>query len=329
MFGGALTFGALFRYQNRILIWDTLILGLGLIILVNSRPFESFFILIPAACYALYITILWIKKDSWHKVLVQFLLPISAIIFFLFIWLLFYNYHLVGDPFKLPHAYWAPKNSPIKMIQMFQWSPQLPLFNKLLRFYNAFIGPILLITLFSVKSIIKGRETLFALIIAVMLFCISAIATKAWPHYTASIVCLVFLVITKGLIGISTFNFMKRPLGSFLVKAIVVGYIVSSIITYGFKVYDGKSYSWLIRKQRILDKLESDDNKYLIMVRYSDSHNVNKEWVYNRADIDNSDVVWARVLDPLENQKLFRYFKNRKIFLLQADSHSQKLFKIR
>jgi len=57
----------------------------------------------------------------------------------------------------------------------------------------------------------------------------------------------------------------------------------------------------------------------LIMVRYSEGHNIHDEWVYNGADIDRSKVIWARELDEEQNAKLFAYFKDRRIWLVEPD----------
>jgi hypothetical protein len=57
----------------------------------------------------------------------------------------------------------------------------------------------------------------------------------------------------------------------------------------------------------------------LLMVRYSEDHNIHDEWVYNGADIDGSRVVWARELDPEQNAKLFAYYKDRDVWLVEPD----------
>jgi hypothetical protein len=71
----------------------------------------------------------------------------------------------------------------------------------------------------------------------------------------------------------------------------------------------------------LAEKLQHSPGKHLIMVRYdNDDHNVHDEWVYNRAEIDNAKVLWARELDAEQNAKLLAYFKDRKIWLVTPDA---------
>jgi hypothetical protein len=57
----------------------------------------------------------------------------------------------------------------------------------------------------------------------------------------------------------------------------------------------------------------------LAIVRYSPGHNPGDEWVYNRADIDGSKVVWARDADAADNLELIRYYQNRRVWLVEPD----------
>jgi hypothetical protein len=66
--------------------------------------------------------------------------------------------------------------------------------------------------------------------------------------------------------------------------------------------------------------LQQDGESHLVIVRYGAEHSVHDEWVYNDADIDNSKVVWAREMDSERNLELMDYFKNRRVWLLQADA---------
>ena len=69
----------------------------------------------------------------------------------------------------------------------------------------------------------------------------------------------------------------------------------------------------------ILKKLDATPGKHLVMVRYTEEHPADNEWVYNGADIDGSKVIWAREMDPEQDEKLFEYYKARKIWLVNAD----------
>jgi len=69
----------------------------------------------------------------------------------------------------------------------------------------------------------------------------------------------------------------------------------------------------------VIKQLQATPGKHLIVVRYSEDHNIHDEWVYNGADIDGSKVIWARELDADQNARLFAYFKDRHIWLVEPD----------
>jgi hypothetical protein len=73
------------------------------------------------------------------------------------------------------------------------------------------------------------------------------------------------------------------------------------------------------------EKLSQTPGKHLIMVRYENNHNLHDEWVYNGAEIDTAKVLWARELDPVQNAKLFAYFKDRQIWLVEPDIDNMEL----
>jgi len=74
-----------------------------------------------------------------------------------------------------------------------------------------------------------------------------------------------------------------------------------------------------LERAAVLHNLETTDGKDLIFVTYSSDHDVNQEWVYNRADIDASRVVWARDMGDSENRKLMEYFRGRRVWRLFPD----------
>ena len=73
-------------------------------------------------------------------------------------------------------------------------------------------------------------------------------------------------------------------------------------------------------RARIEAELRQLPGKDLVIVHYGKLHNPFEEWVYNDADIDNAEIVWAREINPTEDQRVIEYFHNRKIWLLEADA---------
>jgi len=80
----------------------------------------------------------------------------------------------------------------------------------------------------------------------------------------------------------------------------------------------------LVRAQ-IVRELANQARPQLVLVRYGREHNLDWDWVYNASDIDHSKVVWARDMGEKDNEELLRYFRNRQIWLLEADAPSPKV----
>jgi hypothetical protein len=59
--------------------------------------------------------------------------------------------------------------------------------------------------------------------------------------------------------------------------------------------------------------------RHLVIVRYSSGHSPHIEFVFNRADIDNSRIIWARDMGEAKNKELLDYYPNRRVWLLQPD----------
>ena len=73
-------------------------------------------------------------------------------------------------------------------------------------------------------------------------------------------------------------------------------------------------------RARVVAELEGRSGQQLAIVRYSATHSVFDDWVYNAADIDKARIVWAREMNGPRNAELLTYFADRRIWLVEPDS---------
>jgi hypothetical protein len=65
--------------------------------------------------------------------------------------------------------------------------------------------------------------------------------------------------------------------------------------------------------------VKAHGGRHLILVKYGEGHNLTHEYVFNAADIDRSDIVWARDMGPEKNRELLEYYRGRSVWLWQPD----------
>jgi hypothetical protein len=84
-------------------------------------------------------------------------------------------------------------------------------------------------------------------------------------------------------------------------------------------------HDWSLRRAELEKWLTEQPTPQLVFVRYFPTHNVNFEWVYNHADIMNSQVIWARDLGTEHNKLLLKLVPERQVWLLEADRPEPQL----
>src|SRR5262249_62401942 len=81
----------------------------------------------------------------------------------------------------------------------------------------------------------------------------------------------------------------------------------------------------MLQRARIVSQLDATPGNHLVIVRYSPKHDAHEEWVYNRADIDGSKIVWAREIPGKDMNPLLDYFRERTIWLVERDGVPAKM----
>ena len=155
-------------------------------------------------------------------------------------------------------------------------------------------------------------------------------------HYLAPIAGLFFLFAGAGLLSLSTLRYRNQRRARGLSALILVSWLLSfgveaaNAIKEPLNARAGEyrvagADAFLNSRRAVLAQLGRDPAWHLVIVHYAPDHNVHLEWVYNRASIDESAIVWARDRGTQENLLLIQYFRKRKVWLLDADDEHPHL----
>jgi len=354
--GGALVLGAAGRIRRGARWRDGLALGLGLAILANSRPFEGMAFCIPTAMYLLWWLLGKIRtRDKLRTRTIQVFLPLLASMIVLGGFMAYYNWRLTGNPFLLPHVLFTET---YYSARSFLWQDAKPplhyhnaqfegLFNGWARDYyhkswadagrltkekfamlgDYFFNPAEWLLLPMVFFLFRDRK--MKLLLATLGVGMLGVFVVVWghPHYAAPLVCVVIALLVQMMRHLNTIEIKGRKVGALLVRVIVVTLLVTTLDRVLTRTCDeGLRRCWKnIERAQTAEELSYTAGKHLVMVRYYKNHDYHFEWVYNGAEIDSAKIVWARELDAAQNERLFAYFKDRKIWIFRPDEHDPKV----
>ena len=355
--GGALVFGALPRITKRAQARDAILLGLGIAILANSRPYEGFLFCIPAGLWFLWWLIGKTKARQSLRVRLQNVFsPLALVLVLTAAFMGYYNWRLTGNPLLLPHVL---NTRTYHTTGLFLWDhkkPEMHYHNQQFEdFYNdweranynntwADVGSVsaeklgrFAMTYFWIGELLLlpalpflFHERKMRLLIATLLLVTVGVFAVIWSnaHYAAPLTCVVFALTVQMLRHLRTMRIGARSVGMALSRVIVLLLALDTALYVSFRMCGPLPWTCQGDPSRsvIAEKLQHTLGKHLIMVRYEkDNHNIHDEWVYNGAEIDNAKVLWARDLNPEQNANLFAYFKDRKVWLVTPDSDNTYL----
>ena len=196
---------------------------------------------------------------------------------------------------------------------------------KLGRMWKFYLGPVLTIPLVMLPWMLKKPWNRLTLLTCGLLLVALLLTTWATARYAAPITALVFVLILQAMRYLRLWGWRHRPTGRFIVRAIPILYIASFIVSFVPLFQIDPANAWSLQRAQTIEQLKADGRRHLVIVRYGLKHSPHSEWVYNEADIDGANVVWAREMDTAQNRKLLEYFKDRCVWLLEADMEEPKL----
>jgi hypothetical protein len=365
--GGCLVWGAFGRLRRNPKPHTASLLGLGLILLATSRPYEGLWVALPIAGAIIW----WIifPKQAAHPMFWRAIVPLLAVLAVGGAAIAYYNWRVFGSPLTLPYTVnrnlygVAPSFPWQKMGDMpfynhsvmrqfytqiesggFQSARTFPNFLRLTRLklftvWVFFLGPALtlpflwfLIAVFRKRTAVRWPAYgLFALFVG--------IAIVSWPtnpHYYSPATGCLYAALIEGFRRL----YVWRRKCAFPGKALAAASILTCLAVLGVRAsalplkidqvnsvtpvpwYAAETFP-LDSRERVIRVLKKLGGKHLLVVRYSSYHSPFQEYVYNAADIDGSDIVWARELPtPEQNLPLLDYFKGRFIWLYRPDRNS-------
>lgn len=351
MTGSSLMLGALARLTDKFQIKCAIIAALGSVMLANCRPFEGA-VLTAVVGLAL---LLKLKNNPQWKVgpfLARVILPGFIVLGMGATWTLTYNRAVTGDALTMPYKIheetyaWTP---------LFLWQtpgerpvhrhPDMELgyikdkekveaaFESVgdvvtiktaatCRVLFFFCGGSLVVALLSLPWLLTQQKYRLALVMAVPVFFAGMATPWEWPHYCAPAAPLVFLLLLASWIQI--WKLTRTAPGA---RILVLVAIIAMQVFWTAKVVqkqNGKSDRiYASKRAELTRQLDESPGRDLVVVRYP--ADPSGQWVYNQANIDDSEIVWAREISSQGRKALIEHFNDRKIWLLDGSSTSPKL----
>jgi hypothetical protein len=216
------------------------------------------------------------------------------------------------------------------------WSGYLPrTFAKVLTTIMFFAGFALTPPLIMLRRAVMDRRIRFLVVSLLVLMVGMSIEIFLIPHYVAPFTVVFYAIGLQAMRHLRHWKPEGKPVGTALVRfAVVVCILMAGLRTFAepldFKVREWPASEWLTSwvgparfgaaRAKVQAQLEQMPGKQLVLVRYAKTHDPLDEWVYNRADIDGSKVVWAREMGAVDNLELLRYYKDRTAWLVEPDA---------
>jgi hypothetical protein len=261
-----------------------------------------------------------------------------------------YFWRVTGSPFTMPYLVearqygvtplfgWqalrpAPNYSDARLRYFYiDWAAKpIPEMARIIQFAAFYLGPVLIIPLLVMPHLLRDRRVRFPLVTC--LFVIAAVAAEWWsqPHYASPATLAGYAVLLQGLRYMRCLNrgTRWRHLWQLVPAAVVLMLLTRVVLPYaGVPATPVILQTWgsilpaFNTRYETQERLVQLGGKHLVLVRYTNHNrepNIHNEWVYNAADIDGSQVVWAREPDEAGKRDLLEYFRGRKVWLVDPD----------
>jgi hypothetical protein len=347
--GGTLLIGIVPLMIRRPNFRNGLVAAIGIALLANSRPFEG--LILTALCLG-YVgfQIRGALVRAIALPLVVVMLPVGA-------WMAYYNFRVTGSALEMPYTaherqyavasdfpwqetkaapvyhhavmreFWTGWELTKKTFQREHFLlTRLPSFASVEEFFWGF--PLFVLIAANIKAMARSRRTRPAFWLLIAFLAGLGLELEFLPHYAAPAAVLFYIVVAGALRSVRHWKPQRtfaRRWGAPLTRVAVAG-IAAWLAVAAFQpghryLYDKRDFA--AQRARVLNFLDRIPGKQLVFVRYGPKHDIHHEWVYNRADIDAANIVWARSMGAGQDAKLMAYYPDRRVWLLEENGPEQ------
>jgi hypothetical protein len=328
---GALAIGAYLRLRTSPCpVWAALF-SAGWIILAASRPYEGAVLLaLPLAVSLLWRGLPWRTFAAGATVAILGGVALGV-----------YNLAVTGQAWKLPYSVYYEQYSYVPNIYLLPLGSPPPYRQEALAMAMKFDEevyrtmrsrqgvarlleewwiiaresvprPLLLaLAVFLFTGALTGSARWILALLGLGIFGLS-VETFLFPHYFAPFFPLLILLVVLA-IG----HLRHRPRGQLYVVLLLAAAGVHQLFVLRIAARRPSLENMVVLRPQLEAYLRETYEEHLIFVRDEFlSSKIRSSWIYNRADMDTSPVIWAADLGEEENRKLIAMYPRRKAWLL-------------
>jgi hypothetical protein len=328
------------------------VLGAGLGLLANSRPFEGFVVALPAVG----VLAVWLlRRGRWqgYGAALGAVWPLALVLLGVAAFMGYFNWRVTGHPLRPAYVVHEEQYgiAPLLFWQSLRPSPgyrhpalqalhggwslecyqllQTPAgWFKVSRYKLAvfwgYYGNYFVLPLLMLPWIVGSAWMRLAVGNCVLVTVALLQMTWHYPHYEAPVIGLLLALVVQGMRQWAAVRWGGRRLG-WTIVGLTLGLFLHETWVVAQTGGPSPQTTWQFERAALLKHLEGMEGPQLVLVRYGPDHDCEAEWVFNAADIDAAKVVWAREMDPARNLRLLNYFHNRRAWLLDADAVPPRL----
>ena len=354
--GGALLIGAARSSVERPRGTSGILIGVALVLLAITRPFEG--LLTTVIFGGIWLTQAF-KAGDLPSIL-QRVAPGTLVVLILGgLGLGYYNWRTTGDALLMPYQVHERTYAQSSLLPGGEFAPPeyrhdvIREYNETERRFRAtnrdpigllghvvvkaptqaitLLGAMAIPLLFAVPKLgqlMRRRPELWPLLGSATAVVVTSWFTVGFSHYLAPVVGSVF-VIAAGLLWDLHSNRVDEEGWSrvlvwslLLTGATTVAQVAATVIPAGVPSFGQQ-------RAQLLAELEATPEQDLVFVSYGPGHNIHNEWVYNKADIDQAAVVWARDMGDEANRTLLEYFPERRAWFLESGPRGPRTMGLR